>query len=102
MPSKSIVIRHCIIVLSTSLFAFRSQLLNIESDLLSKQLSELLVDSVPLGKLRGQSMRTVSLVDVYVLILSIANFDGNRQEFLPATLTLSHLWIVLSSRVLYV
>ena len=89
LAAKGIVLWDCILSSHAVVFAF-GELLDVQTDLLSQKLGQLLVDAMSPGEIRGQSARTVALVDVDVLVLSIANLDRDCQELFAAAVTLRH------------
>ena len=90
LAAKRIVLRDRIRRCYAIFFALR-ELLDVQADLLGQKLRQLLVDAMPPREIGGQFMRAVSLIDVDVLILSIANLDRDRQELLAASLALRHV-----------
>lgn len=74
--SKSIILMRVIVNYHAVLFAF-CKLFNIETNLLCEKFGQLLVDPVASCKVRCQLVRTIALIDMNILILSIANLNCN-------------------------
>lgn len=77
LASKCIVLRDGVLDNYTIFFAFL-QLLDIEPDLLSQELGQLLINAMPPGEFCGQPVRTVALIDMNVFVLSITNLNCDR------------------------
>ena len=75
LAAKSVALLVYIPLVCTIPLAFTGELLDIESDLLSQELGQLLVDAVSSREVRGQGVRTVSFIDMDVLVLSVTDLD---------------------------
>jgi hypothetical protein len=91
LPAKRVVLWNCARVLRAIVSAFAGELFDVEADLLSQELGQLLVDAVPPRKVGCQSVRTVALVNVDVFVLAISYLDSDGKKLLAAALTLGRV-----------
>lgn len=80
VAAKGVVVRH---MLPAAVFALR-QLLHVEPYLLGEELRQLLVDPVLPRELLGQDSRAVAVIDVDVFVLSVSDFNCDREHLSAA------------------